>query len=419
MNKLQHWAIFLSNKADKNLLICQLLQNSIPLIFTGVQMAKGVLFSSLTINNLIEEESRLHTIKVAITANRQLKFLSGGEQKKALLHYLLIQKPDFIIADNPFDNLDTASFGALHSLLNEIAQHTTIIQLVNRSEDYLHLIKNIIEVSDLNEIISYPDIDNYFKRLPVNTNYLFKNKIPPADQPLQPVNNPLIKFNDVTIKYEERVIVKNIIWQINTGEFWHLTGANGAGKTTLLLILTGDNVKGYGQDIELFGKRKGTGETVWELKQLIGYFTASVTELFSRYTTVEQMIISGYYDSIGLYTKPSGRQIKLAHEWLNLIGMQLQKKLHFHTLSLGQQRMIVIVRAMVKHPALLILDEPTVGLDDDNTNIVVSLINKMAAESTTAILYVSHRKENGLNPTYRYTLTPGENGSVGKAFNLK
>lgn len=419
MNKLQHWAIFLSNKADKNLLINHLLQNSIPLIFTGVQKARGVLFSTLNINTIIEEESRLHTIEVATTANRQLKFLSGGEQKKALLHYLLIQKPDFIIADNPFDNLDIASFASLHLLFNDIARHTPVIQLINRSEDHLSLIKNIIEVSDLNEIVLYPDIDTYLKRLPIKTNYLFKHKIPPADQPPQPVNDPLIKFTDVTIKYEERVIVNNINWQINAGEFWHLTGTNGAGKTTLLSILTGDNVKGYGQDIQLFGKRKGTGETVWELKQQIGYFTAAITELFSRYTTVEQMIISGYYDSVGLYTKPTGRQIKLADEWLNLIGMQSHKKLHFHKLSLGQQRMIVIVRAMVKHPALLILDEPTVGLDDDNINIVVSLINKMAAESKTAILYVSHREEKDLNPAYRYILTPGENGSAGKAFNLK
>ncbi len=415
MNTLEHQAIFLSNKSDKELLVNQLLQNKVELIFSGKQKAVGLLFSAITIKQIMEEEDRHHTVEVATTANRQLRFLSGGEQKKALLSYLLFQKPDFLIADDPFGNLDIKSRDEFLLLLNDIAQHTAIIQLINRFEDHLSFIKNVIGISDHNIITSYPDIATYRQAIYSNETYVLDRDIPVADQPVIFINDPLIKFTDVTIKYEDRIIVKNINWQINAGEFWHLAGANGTGKTTLLSILTGDNIKGYGQDIQLFGKRKGTGETVWELKQQIGYFTTSITDLFSRYTTVEQMIISGFYDSVGLYTKPSGRQIKLADEWLALIGLLDQKKLLFHKLSLAQQRMVVIARAMVKHPALLILDEPTVGLDEANVNIVVGLINKMAAESKSAILYVSHREENGLAPSFKFTLTASENGSTGVA----
>ena len=415
MKHLQHWAIFLSNKANKQLLVNQLLLNKFSEIFSGEEIKKGVLFSAITIKEMMEAEERHNTVEVAILANRQLRNLSGGEQKKALLNFLLETKPDFIIADNPFDNLDIDSQSNLTLLLNDVAKNIQVIQLINRTADHLPFIKNILSVNDKNIVCAYPEIRSYLQSINLDRNFLFLNDIPPADEPLVSIMDPLIKYKDVTVKYEDRVIVKNINWQINSGEFWHLTGPNGSGKTTLLSIITGDNVKGYGQDITLFGKRKGSGESVWDIKQNIGYFTASIIDLFSRYTTVEQMVISGFYDSVGLYTIPSRRQIRLADNWLILINMLPLKKVLFHTLSLGQQRMIVIVRAMVKHPPLLILDEPAVGLDDENVQILVSLINKISAESTMAILYVSHRAEEGLCPGFTFTLTAGENGSTGEA----
>lgn len=418
MNKIPHYALFLSNKVNKQALINQLLQNKISEIFRGKEDLKGLLFSAITVNEMMEEEVRYDRVEVATKANRQLRYLSGGEQKKALLEYLLSQQPNFIIADNPFDNLDIASHQNLRKSFKRISLHTPIIQIVNRSADLLPFIKNILYVNDENIIYSFPNIETYLRSLKNKSEPFFQNPIPCPDKPILSTTEELIKFTNVTIKYEDKVIVENINWQINAGEFWHLTGANGTGKTTLLSIITGDNVKGYGQDIMLFGKRKGTGETVWDLKKSIGYFTAAITYLFSRYTTVEQMIISGYFDSVGLYTKPSDRQIKLADQWLDLIGMLPKKKMLFNVLSLGQQRMILIIRAMVKHPPLLILDEPAAGLDDENVKVITSLINKIAAESKTAILYVSHRAEEGLHPNCIYKLTAKKNGSTGTSKKL-
>lgn len=178
-------------------------------------------------------------------------------------------------------------------------------------------------------------------------------------------------------------------------------------------MITGDNPKGYGQDLTLFGRRKGTGETVWSIKNNIGYVTPAMTDLFTASHTLEQMLMSGFYDSIGLYNKPSDLQIKLAKQWLTLIEMDKLSKKPFFMLSTGQQRMALIARAMVKHPPLLILDEAIAGLDDHNASLVISLINKIANESESTILYVSHRNEAGLFPRNIFQLFPSEEGSGG------
>nr|WP_252723122.1 ATP-binding cassette domain-containing protein [Tamlana agarivorans] len=221
----------------------------------------------------------------------------------------------------------------------------------------------------------------------------------------------------VTIKYGARVIVKDICWEIKPGEFWQLIGPNGSGKSTLITLITGDNPKAYGQDIVLFGMQKGSGERVWDIKNNIGHFSAEILRGFRRLDSIEKMILSGFYDSIGLYTFPTERQKFIAHDWLKLIGLFEVKHKDFLSLSVGQQRLVLIARAMVKHPPLLILDEPTNGLDDADAQIFSEFVNKIASESNTAILYVSHRKEETLlNPDYIFQLKPSILGSTGNVF---
>lgn len=412
MNKICNWVIFLSNKADKHLLIKLLLQKQVAKIFDSCSVGEGYLFSGIAVNELIEEEELHDVVEVEKEGNRHLRYLSGGEQKKALLAFLLLKEPGFLIADNPLDNLDITSQQFFRLKWEAVAKHTPIIQLVHRKEDIFSFIKNIISVDDLNIITHYKNADDFLQNQKIDLPVF--GSVPASDNCYAIEDNPLVAFKNVTVKYEERVVVKDICWQINAGEFWQLVGPNGAGKTTLLSLITGDNVKAFGQDLILFGKRKGSGESVWSIKQKIGYFTSSMTELFGRTTTVAQMIISGFFDSIGLYFKPSERQIKLANQWLEMIGMVHKKKFAFSYLSLGEQRMVMIVRAMVKHPPLLILDEPTAGLDDENVAIVTALINKIASAKSTAILYVSHRTEKYLTPEFIYKLQPDNSGSSGE-----
>ena len=245
-------------------------------------------------------------------------------------------------------------------------------------------------------------------------NTIFSLEIPGPLHHDQMSYKALIKLNGVSVHYHERQILNSINWTIKAGEFWQLKGPNGSGKTTILTMINGDNPKAFGQNIELFGRRKGTGESVWEIKKRIGYFTPSMMELFKRRHTAEQMVISGFHDSIGLYHRPSEIQKHVANEWLKVLGLADKGSRAFVDLSQVHRRMVLIARAMVKHPPLLILDEPSTGLDDKSAALLSALINKIADESQTAILYVSHRTEPDLKPQYVFQLKPGENGSVGE-----
>lgn len=413
MEITKHWAIFLSNSANKQVFIQQLLSQKAKDIFAELNSLEGMLFSSLTVNEYIDEENRHGFTVVTKHLNRSLKSMSSGEQKKALLNYLVSQKPDYLILDNPFDNLDVEAQASLLAMLCEISSHTSLIQLVNRERDLLPFIKTVISIEQNNQLVLHEDLPTFLEAYRNTQTYSFSGEIPPPIKHYDLASPELIKFNKVDVSYGEKHILKDITWTIHKNEFWHLIGPNGSGKTTMLSMITGDNPKGYGQDLTLFGRRKGTGETVWSIKNNIGYVTPAMTDLFTASHTLEQMLMSGFYDSIGLYNKPSDLQIKLAKQWLTLIEMDKLKKKPFFMLSAGQQRMALVARAMVKHPPLLILDEAIAGLDDHNTSLVISLINKFANESDSTILYVSHRTEDGLFPRNIFQLFPSDEGSSG------
>lgn len=241
----------------------------------------------------------------------------------------------------------------------------------------------------------------------------FTDEIPPPIKLVNYEGDYLIQLKNVGVQYDGKPILKDINWAVKTNEYWELAGNNGSGKTTLLSLITGDNPKAYGQDITLFGIKKGSGESVWDLKKHIGYFTPAMTDRFGGYHSLENMLISGLLDSIGLYIRPSDMQRRFAKAWLRLIGMEEMKDRYFHDLSMGQQRLVMCARAMIKHPLLLILDEPTAGLDDASALLFVSLVNKIARESNTAIIFVSHRGEPGLDPQKRFILQMTPSGSIG------
>jgi molybdate transport system ATP-binding protein len=387
-----HQAIFLPIEANK--------QQIIQVILSKNADSKGLLFSKITIDELLDEEHRHGFTEVTKAQNRSLRSMSSGEQKQTLLKYLLAQRVDFIILDNPFDNLDNLARESLNNLLFEIQNEVVFIQIIHRKRDLISFIENI------------ESIDNH------SVNYKPNNQsnvnIPKSIIKYDYQKEELISFKNVNVSYNEKPILKDISWTIKRGEFWHLIGPNGSGKTTILSMITGDNPKGYGQDLTLFGREKGTGESVWKIKDKIGYVTPAMTDLLSSRHTLVQMIISGFYDSIGLYITSTDLQKKVAQEWLALINMEQLSNSLFCLLSASQQRLALVVRAMIKHPPLLILDEAITGLDDFNASLIISLINKIAHESETTILYVSHRVEEGLNPREMFELIPSENGSIGQ-----
>ena len=406
-----HRTIFADNESDKEGLFKQLLEaRDLPLGFEGLQGLNGGLLSPSEIDRYIEEEER-HDLKILTEDKKQhLQTMSSGERKKALLNYLLKQQLDYLILDNPLDNLDVASRAVLLRILEKLAKKVSLIQLVNRKEDKLPF-KSTYYTLRNNQLLQLDELKT--ASIPTGTTSVFKHAVPLPLESITLKTSKLVSFNRVSISYGNKAVLNEISWNLKPGEYWQLSGPNGSGKTTLLSLITGENPKAYGQDITLFGKRKGSGESVWEIKEKLGYFTPAMTDRFRGYHSLENMLISGLHDSIGLYVEPSPAEQRLAQEWIAFLGMESLGKRYFHELSPGQQRLIMCVRAMIKHPPLLILDEPTTGLDDHSAAMVVDLVNRMAEASKCCIVFVSHRNEPGLNPQYNLVLKPGSAGSEG------
>ena len=259
----------------------------------------GLVFSNHTLDAYLDEEYR-HGNSILTKDGDLLKTKSSGERKRLLLAYQLAQNPDFLILDNPFDALDVQRVASLKTELQELAKSTVLIQLFRRSDEVLPCCTVGLTYQE-GKFVKVDLVTEQHTSVSIN----HEQKLPEPLEAFKNVPDELISFKNVSVSFDEKPVLKDITWTVMRGSSWHLKGPNGAGKTTLLSMVTGDSTKGYGKELYLFGKKKGSGETVWEIKQKIGYFTSAMTERFDGMHDVQSMIISGLYDSVGLYQKPT------------------------------------------------------------------------------------------------------------------
>lgn len=387
-------------------LIADLLNGKPPAELEIFRDKKTGFFSDEVLARFIEEDYRHGSS--GLTQDRSIRTFSTGEKRKALLEYLMAEHNEVLILDNPFDALDKDSVKGLKNRLEKLSGRISFIQLYKREEDLLPFIEDLVIVEN-NRITSVMKLKDFS----MEDDSLELKNIPEPFHPYNNIPQEVIKLENVSVSYEGRPILKDISWKVEKAEFWQLYGPNGSGKTTILSMIYGDNPKAYGEEIYLFGKKKGSGESVWEIKERIGYFSPSIIAHFRGNFSLQQMIVSGLFDSIGLYREASERQLNLARKWLEVLGLSHKSSFKFYKSSALEQRIVLIARAMIKHPPLLILDEPTTGLDDEAAQLLVQLINKIVAESNTAVIFVSHRKERGLSAQNIFRLIASENGSKG------
>lgn len=347
-----------------------------------------------------EQERLVNAFEFNDLLSRSFRKLSTGETRKVLLIKALTSKAELLILDEPFEGLDQHSDELLHKLLVEYSATTPIIMVLNRFDEIPDFITHIAytEKGRLSHTVSREDekaVQELKQLLHLKTSDL---TIPPIDSAAIKaefdLQAPLVKIDNARIAYGDTVIFNNLSWTIKQGEHWQVSGPNGSGKTCLLNLITGDHPQCYVNDIQVFGMQRGQGESIWEIKQHIGYVSSALQWEYKVSVSVRNAIISGFYDSIGIYQQYSDEQKQIADDWLVLLGLQGVSNKPFNQLSFGDQRLILIARAMVKHPPLLILDEPCLGLDDLNRQLVLALIEKICTDSNTSVLYVNHRLED-------------------------
>lgn len=401
---MKHFAIYLSNNDNKNLLLENILNGKFLLNGNDLSITNTAVFSAITVDKLIDEEFR-HDKKIVTTANNvSLSTMSSGEQRQAVLQYLLAQHPSHVILDDVFANFDAHSRHAIELQLSQLVNSVCFIQFFYRTVDLLPCMTHVVLVQHGQPIeIVRKDafVLNHATQTVKEPDFILPHMLFADSQ----LTNPIVKLANIRVSYNGKQVINDLNWTIRKGEFWQLAGENGSGKSTLLSMICGDNPKAYGQDVYLFGYKRGSGESIWDIKRHIGYFAPDLLQQFTRPESTENMIISGFNDSIGLYKEPTDLQRKIARMWMQQLGENFNKR-NFRELTSGQQRMVMVARALVKQPPLLILDEPTVELDDENTALFLSMIHAIAATKRTAIVYVSHRYESNLKPSHILTLVP-------------
>ncbi len=335
--------------------------------------------------------------------DRGFRKLSTGETRKVLLIRALVSRPDLIILDEPFEGLDVNALSMVRDILCDLAKSTQMVLVFNRFDEIPEFVTHIafIEKGQIIHQVSMSDemaVSGIRQLLHLKSRQIDLPGADPVEKmPSLVPDEPLVRIQQASIRYQDNVVFEDLDWCILPGEHWQLTGPNGSGKTCLLNLITGDHPQCYSNDIFVFGYQRGQGESIWDIKKHIGYVSTSLQWEYRVSISLENVIISGFYDSIGLYSRATDKQKEIAGQWLEQLGLSGQSNHPFNKMSYGDQRLLLIARAMVKHPNLLILDEPCLGLDDLNRQLVLALIEKICAGKETTVIYVNHHAEDKID----------------------
>lgn len=316
--------------------------------------------------------------------------LSNGENKRLQLAKALFLDPAVLIMDNPFVGLDVEGRKRLHHILDTIAASGISIILITPPQDLPDCITHVA-VLENGQLVSAGKRSATRLQAAAATPGLPTGLI----QQLKASGDAnhfttAVKMVNVTIRYGNRTILHNINWEVKKGECWSISGPNGAGKSTLLSLVTADNPQAYANELYLFDQRRGSGESIWDIKRRIGFVSPELHLYFDRGTSCFDVIASGLFDTIGLFRQITTIQQQQVQAWIQLLQLQPLQHRPLFQLSLGQQRMVLLARALVKNPPLLILDEPTQGLDEEQISYFKMLINQLCTSFNTTLLYVSH-----------------------------
>ncbi|MCP4023083.1 MAG: ATP-binding cassette domain-containing protein [Desulfobacteraceae bacterium] len=348
---------------------------------------------------LNQEEKVVAQLQIKDLYPKKLIQLSNGELRKILIAQSLLKAPGILILDNPFMGLDQEYQKKLGRILTSlIAQKIQIVLLLDNSRLIPAWITHLLWVKN-NGIVAKGPVKKMLSQYPVQQPKIGRDKkVKPANIDFAKIlieqkdSSPCVLvqlFNARVIHGEHRILDK-IDWEIKKGEHWALMGPNGSGKSTLLSLILGDNPQAYANEIHLFGQKRGTGESIWDIKKKMGFVAPELQSYYPGNFNAFDVVCSGFFDSIGFFKSCTSGQKETALKWMEVLGVShLENKL-FGRLSNGDQRILLLARALVKNPTLLILDEPCQDLDAVNRAKVLAVVEQVAKNMGTTLIFVTH-----------------------------
>jgi molybdate transport system ATP-binding protein len=350
------------------------------------RISKGAILAMLGIGGLLD---------------RPMRFLSTGEIRRILIARAILRSSGMLLLDEPFEGLDIAGRKRLTESIDLLLKHGIRVMLAtHRMENLLPAFTHVIALKEGQVFCSGPR-DQVLTPESIEQLYDLKvggpeNSIPAGrttatDQ--GSARSVVIEIKNAGVHYQGLSVFENLNWTVRRGENWTITGPNGSGKSTLLQMITGDHPQAYANDVYLFGRRRGSGESIWDIKQRLGVVSSEFQVNYRKPIRAFDVVLSGFFDSVGLYRRAGPAQVETAHTWLERLGLGLLKEKRYDLLSFGERRMILLARAVVKTPEILVLDEPCQGLDPANRKRILALVDVIVRQPHTQILYVSHHPE--------------------------
>jgi len=409
----------------------------VPYDATGMDPLLARLEDAVTTGNVgrLLKQFGLHELR-----HNPIHGLSTGEARKLMVMDALLSASPLVVLDEAFEGLDETSrkvIGQEIKVALDAHPDLTLLQIAHREEDIAAIQpRHVLLIGQGPSQIDYK-FGNWDDMLEDTTALFVSQKrsldedvslLPPSTAPKDRVatsvgSTPVIEFRDVTIKYGDKLVLDSLSWTVQPGSNWIIQGGNGAGKSTLLDLITGENPRAFGQDITLFGRRKGSGESIWDIKRNLGVISPQFHMAYNDFTdnrirgsgsngvkvTSFEVVCSGFFDSVGLYEKPSLKQEQVAWEWIVKFGLEdliafpggttsksstsASPSQKFFDLSHGQQKLVLLCRAMVKRPLVLLLDEPTHGLSGRNRQRLLGMLRTLADDLEVAVVYITHRQD--------------------------
>lgn len=333
----------------------------------------------------------LKRMRIEYLRTKPLIQLSNGENKKLQLAQALLQHPSLLILDQPFTGLDTETRNYLHLLLEELAAQQVMIVIITSPDEVPGFITHVLtlEKGAMKLFEEKKSFDQRTASPQTKKEYHFAEKI----KQLSFTDSSFayaIRMHNVNVRYGDKEVLNHIGWEVRKGERWLLSGPNGAGKSTLLSLVTADNPQAYANEVYLFDKKRGKGESIWDVKKKIGFLSPELHLFFDQSCTCFEAIASGLFDTIGLFRQLSPSQIESVNQWMDIAGIKSLRYKTLRQLSAGEQRIVLLARALVKNPPLLILDEPCQGIDEERQEELLQLIDDICIAGNKTMVFVTH-----------------------------
>lgn len=332
--------------------------------------------------------------------DKRITLLSSGELRRLLMATAILSRPKVLMIDNPYIGLDKEMRRQFSDILSRLAERAIvqIVLFVSRSSDIPGFITHVVKVE---EMVVRPKTTLAEYRSSLTTEepsavcfgdaITLVKQLPKAAE--APSYGDAVRMTKVSIRYGDRTILRELDWVIRRGEHWALTGSNGSGKSTLLSLVCADNPQSYACDITLFDRPRGSGETIWQIKRRIGYVSPEMHRAFRCAIPALKVVASGLNDSMGLFARPKAGDYDISRYWMRVFGIEALAERTFTKLSSGEQRLVLLARAFVKDPDMVVLDEPMHGLDARNRALVRAVVEAFCERGDKTIIFVTHYED--------------------------